>query len=87
LTTAIIQSNEGMVKFLVLEMKANVNLNRQTSHLSEECPLTTAILYCNETMIKLLIEDLGADVNIRLKATDLGPAYLPIHVTIYHEAT
>jgi len=87
LTTAVKQCNKEMVKFLVLEMKANVNKAYPHSTLSEESPLAIAIWRCDETMIKLLIEELGADVNVRLKRTDSGPAYLPIHVVMEKEAT
>lgn len=86
MTTAVEQCNKEMVKFLVLEMKANVNTTYQKSTFSEACPLTTAIRHCNETMIKLVIEELGADVNIHLNRTDSGPAYLPLHVAIFKEA-
>jgi len=86
LLEAVKRSNAEMVKFLVLEMKANVNITYSVPYSSAGSPLTTAIEHCDESMIKLLIEELGADVNIRLKKTKSGPSYLPIHVAMYIEA-
>ena len=86
LATAIGQSNKEMVKFLVLKMKAKVNITHQNSDFTTGSPLTIAIWCCNETMIKLLIEDLGADINLRLEMKASGRVFLPLHVAMFEEA-
>ena len=85
LATAVYLANEEMVNFLVMEMKANVNINHQNLSFTIGSPLTIAIWGCNETMIKLLIEDLGADINLHLE-TKAGLVFLPLHVAMYVEA-
>jgi hypothetical protein len=87
LIPAVRDGNEEMVKFLVLEMNANVNIitNHKFSYWYLS-PLTTAIFNSNESLVKLLIEELGADVNFRLMSADEGPPFLPIHVAMYTEA-
>ena len=86
MTTAVKQTNKEMVMFLVLEMKANVNITIPSSYSMEISPLVAAISNWNETLIKLLFEELGANVNFCLKRTDSGPEFLPIHAAMFWEA-
>jgi len=81
LTTAVANRSESMVKFLVLEMKANVNIiNMKDKFFSGTSALTTALFCFNANMIKILIKELGADVNINLKRSITSKdIFLPLH--------
>jgi ankyrin repeat protein len=68
LKKAIESSDEDMIMFLVVEMKAKVNNCR----LSCSSPLIFAIERNNLQMVKLLVEELGADVNFEVSKNEDG---------------
>jgi hypothetical protein len=76
---AIESSDEDMVRFLLVEMKAEVNICR----LSCSSPLIFAIERNNSQMVKLLVEELGADVNFQVsKNEDRSSPFLALHWAI-----
>ena len=84
LTVAIQKNNEEMVRFLVVEMKAKVNINQSGNGWKN--PLIFAIDFNRVAIVKLLVEELGADVNFKLsRLGDGSNPYLPLHVAIYQE--
>jgi hypothetical protein len=84
LTVAIQNNNEEMVRFLVVEMKAKVNINQSGNGFGN--PLIFAIHLNRVAIVKLLVEELGAEVNFKLsRQKDGSNAYLPLHVAIYQE--
>jgi ankyrin repeat protein len=84
LTAAIKNNDEEMVRFLVVEMKAKVNINQSGNGRGN--PLICAIDFNRVAIVKLLVEELGAEVNFKLSRHEDGSnAYLPLHVAIYQE--
>jgi ankyrin repeat protein len=84
LTAAIKNNDEEMVRFLVVEMKAKVNINQSGNGRGN--PLIFAIDFNRVAIVKLLVEELGAEVNFKLSRHEDGSKpYLPLHVAIYQE--
>jgi hypothetical protein len=84
LPLAIQNNDEEMVRFLVVEMKAKVNINQSGNCF--ENPLIFAIHLNHVAIVKLLVEELGADVNFKLSRLEDGSKpYLPLHLAIYQE--
>ena len=84
LTAAIQNNDEEMVRFLVVEMKAKVNINQSGNGFGN--PLIFAILLNRVQIVELLVEELGAEVHFKLSRHEDGSnAYLPLNVAIYQE--
>jgi hypothetical protein len=82
LQSAISKKNEYLVRFLVLEMKATVNINYPPNY----SPLCRAISLDDTPMVRLLIEELGADVNFRIFCiTKEGTPFLALHHAMRHD--
>ena len=74
-----------MVRFLVLEMNAKVNINWPYSY-QTVTPLMCAIFVDNLQMAKLLVEELGADVNFKVSLIKDGSSpFLALHMAIFYE--
>jgi hypothetical protein len=82
LAAAIRHNDEDMVRFLVGEMKAKVNINYcKDKYLS---PLICAFEQNKFQLVKLLVEDLGADVNFKVSHQKDGPRqFLALHWAIF----
>jgi hypothetical protein len=79
---AISKGNEYMVRFLILEMKAKVNISHHPWRSSSVSPLSHAVSRASENIhiVKLLIEEFGAEVNFKiLKNTHGATPFLALH--------
>ena len=85
LTAAIYYNDEDMVRFLVVEMKAEVNINSSAYYYSLS-PLIRAMDRKNFQMVKLIVEELGADVNFKVSTNEDGSSpFLALHMAILHD--
>jgi ankyrin repeat protein len=82
LAAAIINNDEDMVRFLVVEMKAKVNTNKCNTTFPS--PLMYAVSHSHLQIVKLLVEELGADVNFKVSRNEDGSnPFLALHSAIY----
>jgi hypothetical protein len=81
LSTAIENNNEDMIRFLVVEMKATVNINYCRARWPS--PLICAIEFKEFQIVKLFIEEFGADVNFKVSHYGSDP-FLALHWAIYN---
>ena len=85
LLVAIVTSDEDMTRFLVVEMKAKVNINYHNSFW-KATPLIFAIWNSKLQMVKLLVEEFGADVNFKASTNKDGSnPFLALHMAIYNK--
>ncbi len=81
LSKAIENGDEDMIRFLIDEMKATVNINYCREKL--QSPLIYAIRLRKFQIVKLLVEQLGADVNFRASRTEDGSnTFTALHASI-----
>ena len=85
LITALQDGNRDLVRFLVVQMKAKVNINFYRRRWLT--PLINVLgTHYNSKMVKLLIEELGADVNFKASKNEDGSnPYLALHWVIWWE--
>ena len=82
LSKAIEKNDEDMIRFLIVEMKATVNINYCREKL--QSPLICAIKLRKFQIVKLLVEQLGADVNFRVSRIEDGSRpFLALHAAIF----
>ena len=85
LVTALHGGLEDMARFLVVEMKAEVNINYYRRRW--QTPLINVLgTNYNAAMVKLLVEELGADVNFKVSKNEDGSnPYLALHWVLWWE--
>ena len=86
LQIAICHCKDEMAKFLVFQMKAEVNVN--SWEFPSQTPLIDVIRDAAKGLerVKFLVEDLGADVNFKASRFEDGSSpYLALHMAIFVE--